>query len=379
MSDLSYRKDKAFRWPYLEQFQAWRRKHQGKVVYSFDQASNTGYRIPSVIRMKNSRLLAFCERREGFHDHVKNDIVLRSSDDEGMTWNTLQVLAEEGDDSLNDPCAVVLDDGRVLLHYKRYPRGYHARKSTHTEMADAGYEGSRTCRSCQMESTDEGRTWTTPHEITRQIRRPEMVACGSPGISIQLQRGKHKGRIVFPLYQTLPLGDDQRTWKTCAVYSDDGGKTWVRGESIDEGGTSGVSNEAQLVELSDGSIMISARNQGGLQRKLAVSRDGGAHFESYRVAGELTTPTCMASVLLYEPDLLLHTIPYGTERADGRLFSSSDDGKSWQDILTIEPGEFAYSGLVNLDHGDVGCLYETRRDGRFEIHFKRIPKHLITP
>ena len=379
MSDLSYRKDNVFRWPYLDQFRTWRSKHEGKVVYSFDQASNTGYRIPSVIRTKNGRLLAFCERREGLHDHAKNDIVLRSSDDEGMTWNNLQVLEDEGDDSLNDPRAVALDDGRILLHYKRYPRGYHARKSAHTEMADAGYEGPRTCRSYQIESTDEGRTWTTPHEITRQIRRPEMMACGSSGIGIQLQSGKHKGRIVFPLYQTLPLGNDQRAWKTCAVYSDDGGKTWQRGENIDEGGTSGVSNEAQLVELSDGFIMISARNQGEQRRKLAVSRDGGAHFEPYRVADELTTPACMASVLRYESDLLLHTIPHSTKRADGRLFSSSDDGKTWQDILTIEPGEFAYSCLVNLDHGDVGCLYETRRDGRFEIHFKRISKHLITP
>ena len=379
MSDLSYRKDKAFRWPYLDQFQAWRTEHQGIPIYAFDQTSNTGYRIPSIIRTKNGRLLAFCERREGLHDHAKNDMVLRRSDDEGATWSDLHVLADEGNDSLNDPRAVALDDGRILLKYKRYPRGYHARKSAHTEMADTGYEGPRTCRSYQMESTDEGRTWTTPVEITRQIRRPEMVSCGSPGIGIQLQNGKHRGRIVFPLYQTLPLGDNKRTWKTCAVFSDDSGKTWQRGENIDEGGTMGISNEAQLVELSDGSIMISARNQEGNRRKLAVSRDGGAHFATYRLADELKTPACMASILRYESGLLLHTIPFGDKRADGRLFSSTDDGKTWQDILTIESGEFAYSCLVKLGDGDIGCLYETRREGRFEIHFKRIPKHLIAP
>ncbi len=377
MGNLSYRKDSGFRWPYLDLFQAWRKKYEGKPVYSFDQKSNEGFRIPSIIRSNNRRLLAFCERREGLHDHAKNDIVLRTSDDEGMTWNNLQILADEGDDSLNDPRAVVLEDGRILLHYKRYPRGYHARKSAHTEMADAGYEGPRTCRSYQMESSDEGRTWTEPHEITRQIRRPGMVSCGGPGIGIQLQHGEHRGRIVFPLYQTLPLGNNKRNWKTCAIYSDDGGLTWQRGENIDEGATSGVSNEAQLAELPDGSILISARNQGGEYRKVAFSRDGGAHFEPYRLADELKTPACMASVLHYGPGLLLQTIPYGTERADGRLFVSADDGKSWQDILTIEPGEFAYSCLVKLGDGDVGCLYETRREGRFEIHFKRFPKRLV--
>ena len=52
MGNLSYRKDRGFRWPYLDQFQAWRKKYEGKPVYSFDQKSNEGFRIPSIIRRK---------------------------------------------------------------------------------------------------------------------------------------------------------------------------------------------------------------------------------------------------------------------------------------------------------------------------------------
>ena len=68
---------------------------------------------------------------------------------------------------------------------------------------------------------------------------------------------------------------------------------------------------------------------------------------------------CVASILGYGTGLLLNTIPCGSNRADVRLFRSSDDGKTWQDALTIELCEFAYGCFVELDDGDVGCLYET--------------------
>ena len=69
---------------------------------------------------RKGTVLAFAERRTGLHDHAKNDIVLRRSADGGRTWGDLIVVAEEGDDSLNDPCVVVLDSGRVLHSLKRF-------------------------------------------------------------------------------------------------------------------------------------------------------------------------------------------------------------------------------------------------------------------
>ncbi|MEM7393469.1 MAG: sialidase family protein, partial [Verrucomicrobiota bacterium] len=77
-------------------------------VYARESSTSFAYRIPALVATKEGRILAFAERRTGLADHAKNDIVLRTSDDGGATWNLLQVLAEEGGDSLNDPCAVVL-------------------------------------------------------------------------------------------------------------------------------------------------------------------------------------------------------------------------------------------------------------------------------
>ena len=104
-----------------------------------DGANSTyGYRIPALTVTKKGTVLALAERRTGLHDHAKNDIVLRRSTDGGRTWGDLIVVSEEGDDSLNDPCAIVLDSGRVLVRYKRYPEGVHARNSKHTVIAEGG-------------------------------------------------------------------------------------------------------------------------------------------------------------------------------------------------------------------------------------------------
>ena len=37
---------------------------------------------------------------------------------------------------------------------------------------------------------------------------------------------------------------------------------------------------------------------------------------------------------------------------------SYDSGQSWPDSVTLHPGPAAYSDLVALTNGDIGCLFE---------------------
>lgn len=353
------------------------------LVFARDEVEGRGYRIPAVVRTKKGRLLAFCEQRVGLHDHARNDIVMKVSDDDGKTWGKLQVLADDGGDSLNDPRAVVLGDGRILLLYERYPEGYHTIKSGHTEMAELGYGGPHNVRSYITQSDDEGRTWSKRREITREIRGQDVISVGSPGIGIQLTRGAHKGRVIFACYETIPSGGDKRIWCTRAMFSDDGGDSWNLGARIDEAGLGGFGNEAQVAELGDGSLLFSARNQGGTIRKHAVSKDGGATWSPYRLAGDLVTPACMASVIRYSwpgdggSGLLLHSLPSGKGRSNGMIFSSADDGASWAPVARVQPQGFAYSCLVPLEDGAVGCLYEGA--GYKEIRFAVLPAKVFAP
>ena len=69
------------------------------------EAGVDGYshiRIPSLLTLEDGSLLAFAEGRAG-GDHAKNDIILKRSTDRGITWGSIQILDDQGGDSLNDP------------------------------------------------------------------------------------------------------------------------------------------------------------------------------------------------------------------------------------------------------------------------------------
>ncbi|MCK4748229.1 MAG: exo-alpha-sialidase, partial [Bacteroidales bacterium] len=154
-----------------------------------------GYRIPALVTTSKGTVFAFAEKRVGLHDHAQNDIVLRRSLDNGVSWQHEQIIAEDGKNSLNDPCAVVLESGRILLMYQRFPYGFHARNAGWIKMADTGYEGPRTTKSFLVYSDDDGENWSEPREITQMVRQEDRVSVGSPGRGIQLKSPEHNGRV----------------------------------------------------------------------------------------------------------------------------------------------------------------------------------------
>ena len=346
--------------------------------------SQYGFRIPALAVSKKGTLLAFCERRVGLNDHAENDIVSRRSLDGGKTWNSMRVVAEEGGHSLNDPCIVVLESGRVLLRYTRFPKGVHANNSKHTVIAEPGYGGPKNVRIYLTHSDDDGGTWSQPRAVTRAMRREEAISLGSPGVGLLLSRGPHRGRILFPNYEVYHLGGGKRKSANSVSYSDDGGESWKLTATIAEAASNGFGDEAQLVELSNGGVLLTARDEpGGSCRKLSVSRDGGETWSAHRLATDLMTPPCMSSVHRYswpnenQPGVLLHSLPHTKDRREnGTILISRDEGASWKPARVIVPGSFAYSCLARLPHGDVGCLYET--DKYHRIVFARIALGRLT-
>ena len=149
-------------------------------LFSFDKegadGESYGYRIPSLITTNNGTVLAFAERRVGLHDHAQNDIVVRRSEDNGKTWGEIQVIADHGKKSLNDPLAVVLETGRILLMFQEFPYGIHARNSGWIQMADNGYDGPRNTKSYITFSDDDGKSWAEPKEITKLATVPIFTA-----------------------------------------------------------------------------------------------------------------------------------------------------------------------------------------------------------
>jgi len=323
-------------------------------------------RIPAIVQSKGGTLLAFAEGRVLDSDHGENDILLRRSNDDGATWSDTQVVAESGKDSLNDPCALALrDPDRIFLVYHRYPQGYHGRAMEHTKRAEPGYDGPANGQSFLTISDDAGATWSVPRDITRELREPDVIAVGSPGNFIQIQQGPRAGRIVLPLYENMPLGEGDKLHNLRSAFSDDLGETWTLGARISYENITGWGTEAQIAECAEGGLLMSARLQdGGAERILSESHDGGQTWSPAHLESALQTPPCMSSIVSRvnsggEGATLFHTLPNTTdERKNGTLFRSTDCGKTWKHDQVIYPGGFAYSALVILNDGRLGCLYE---------------------
>ena len=336
-------------------------------------------RIPSVVVAKPGTVLAFAEGRAAAADQAHNKIILKRSTDGGKTWGALQIIASDGANSLNNPTSVVeQNSGRVWLMYQRIPGQLkEGSKATAT-----GYEGTNVYRNFLVWSDDDGVTWSQPVDVTRSTKRPTVATtiASGPGIGIQLTRGPHAGRLIFP-FNEGPFWQ----WNNFAVFSDDRGVTWQCGENVPgasltdaKGKTRSQVNEVQMVELADGSVRLNSRQFAGTKvRKTAVSRDGGATWSPVEDVPELHDPSCMASIFRLTfpaagaPSRILYSGPDSLKRNNGTIHISYDEGKTWPVKKVLFPGSFAYSVLTQLPGGDIGCLFET--DNADRIAFARFP------
>jgi sialidase-1 len=303
------------------------------------------YRIPSLIVSPKGTLLAFCEgRKNGRDDAGDIDLLLRRSPDGGKTWQPAQVVWDDGDNTCGNPCPVVdRDTGTVWLLLT-----HNLGADTEAQIVNATSRGTRTV--WVTKSSDDGATWARPVEITRDVKSPDWTwyATG-PGVGIQLKAG----RLVIPC-DNMVAGSKAR--QSHVIYSDDHGATWKRG------GVAGPDcNECQVVERTDGSLMLNMRSYRKTHRRLvAVSQDGGLTWSDPAEDPALVEPVCQASLLRYPGDgaRLLFANPASTKRERMTVRLSPDDGKTWPAARLLHDGPSAYSCLAVLPDGDVACLYE---------------------
>lgn len=348
-------------------------------VFMARQDGYKSIRIPSVVVTKLGVVLAFAEGRAADADQAGNSIILKRSRDAGRTWLPLQLIADDGANSLNNPTAVVeQESGRVFLMYQRIPAHMKERDQT----VEPGYEGTNVYLNFITWSDDEGVTWSQPLDMTRTTKRPTRATtiASGPGIGIQLTRGPHRGRLIIPFNE-----GPYHQWNNYAVFSDDRGKTWNHGQNVPGAfvadaklGQRSQINEVQMVELSDGSVRLNSRQFAGAKvRKASVSRDGGETWSPVEDVPALRDPSCNASILRYSFDdvvgrgRILYSGPDSTQRKKGTIHLSLDDGATWPVKRVLWPGGFAYSVLTRLPDGTVGCLFEP--DDAKRILFARFP------
>ncbi len=327
------------------------------------------YRIPALIATQEGSLLAICEGRMfSGADHGNIDLMVRRSADGGETWSDQQVIYEEGGEekiTIGNPCPVVdQETGRVWLSFCRDNDDVFI---THSD--------------------DDGRTWAEPRMITDAIKKEDWgwYATG-PGVGIQKQRDPHKGRLIIPCDHREKV-DGQWVKMSHVFYSDDGGKTWELGESVAK-----HTDECQVVELSNGDVMINMRNywqrEGGIEsrggmRAVAISKDGGETWGELTFDDQLIEPVCQASITRYSwPEegrsRILFSNPASTSnRHKMTVRLSYDEGKTWPVARQVYEGSSAYSCLEVLPNGQIYCLYE--RDGYGKISLAAFNLEWLAP
>lgn len=353
-----------------------------KDLYCSGSGGYHTYRIPALVVTGKGALLAFCEgRKNSASDNSDIDMLVRRSEDEGHTWSLPHVVWDDGENTCGNPCAVVDQNTGVIWLLMTW------RRKSDDSALNQILKDRDSHRVFVTYSENDGCTWAEPRDITEQVKKTSWTwyATG-PGVGIQMRVGSYKGRLLIPC--NFIDGGKEGLFNSHVIYSDDRGKSWQLGGCT----TSDFTNECQVVELSDGRLMLNMRNDSKLhpnQRAVSLSGDGGMSWSEVEYDPALIEPICQASLIRYASSdarphrhLLFFSNPATKTEDDRRNLTvrlSLDEGKTWPISQTLHTGPSAYSCLAALPDGSVGCLYEGGNENRYEkIIFSRFSLRWLT-
>lgn len=363
-----------------------------------DGTDYVSFRIPSITATADGTIVAFAEARAFLKDQAENDIVAKISTDGGKSWGELIVVAAEGQSSLNNPMVTyIAEKDRILLIYQSFP----PKANEGTVRA-----GDNAVRAFLKYSDDQGRTWSEAREITSQVKPNDAGSyCSGPGVGIRITSGKYKGRIVLPFNV-----NGSPVWYNYLVYSDDLGDTW----HIASGHSAYGTNESQVVQISDTSLLVNARthrnigdtsilqpkgwspwNFAALTRNRAnihvgFTSDSTTAWSMPQIMDNQPDPMCQGSIirvgglgmggrstlLLSNPASSYTFIEERTYRAtppmrvNGTVKVSYDEGATWAHAKRVYGDrltEYQYSVLVDLGAGKVGLIFEANTNVKFAV------------
>ena len=130
--------------------------------------------------------------------------------------------------------------------------------------------------------TQDGIDWGEPSilNVKRKDDQPFTGICPGRGLVVPLQGGGE--RIMFQIYESKQGGNESAS----AIWSDDAGATWQRGERSNKFNGSGKSSESQTVRLPGGGVRMYSRNSAGAI-SYADSFDNGQTWSAYTLDTEL--------------------------------------------------------------------------------------------
>lgn len=251
-------------------------------------------------------------------------------------------------------------------------------------------------------SDDDGVTWSTPRDITPQVRLSWMRFYGvGPGVAIALHTGPKKGRLVIPTYSTNHPTILDGSQSSRVIYSDDHGETWHSGEAVNDGrvledgevihsstmdNSPAQNTEAVAVQLNSGDIKLFMRNLSG-KVQMATSKDGGETWgekvEQFDDVNDVYVQMSAIQTVQDGEEYVILTNADGPKRFNGyaRLAKvGENDELTWIKSKLLQEGKFAYNALQQIGEKEFGVLYEHAKDphNEYQILFKAFNWDFLT-
>jgi sialidase-1 len=340
------------------------------------------YRIPGLAATNMGTLISVYDIRYNNDRDLQEDIDvgMSRSTNGGESWEPMKVIMDMGEygglsDSRNgigDPSVLVDRNTNTIWVAALWVHGNYS-GIQNNRFPQQGLDPKPDGHGSQIilvKSEDDGITWSKPINITRQTKSPEWDRfLQGPGCGITLK----DGTLVFPA-QFLDPSRNKASSSTI-IYSIDHGLTWhTAASSVNNGG------EAQVAELSDGSIMMNMRSN-QKARLVSVSRDLGSTWEVHPSSGtSLQEPGCQASLISANvflngknrKILFFSNTDNPGQRSQMTIKTSLDDGLTWPAEYQLKINEstgYGYSCMTMVDDKTLGIVYEGIR----ELFFQKIP------
>ena len=329
-----------------------------KLLFAPGDYGSKFWRIPAIRQLSDGTLLVVNDRRNLTENDLPSeiDVVSRFSTDNGKTWSEPVTIARNQGrmHGYGDPGLLELEDGTVVC---TFAGGSNFFNST----LDAPQ------RSFVAYSRDHGRTWEEPRDITWTVwgPKPDNPSCRryhsnffSSGNGLVLRHGPHKGRALV----AGVLAMERNVLCNHAVYTDDCGASWHVSD-LAYGSPEDPGDEAKMVELADGRILMSVRRKG--ERAWACSEDGGQTWSRRGLWPDLTANACNGDLIRYNDTILMHTLPHSPalRRENVSVFLSFDEGRTWPESKVISNKDAMYSSLTVLPDGTLGAYIEENING----------------
>jgi len=328
---------------------------------------SAAFRIPGLVTTNKGTLLGVYDVRYNSSVDLQEyvDVGLSRSTDGGKTWEKMRLPLSFGEygglpkaqNGVGDPSILVDTKTNTVWIVAAWTHGMGNQRAWWS--SHPGMDMNHTAQLMMVKSTDDGKTWSEPINITEQVKDSSWYfLLQGPGRGITMS----DGTLVFP----TQFIDSTRIPNAGIMYSKDQGKTWKMHNMARTNTT-----EAQVVEIEPGVLMLNMRDNRGGSRAVSITKDLGKSWTEHASSRKaLNEPVCMASLLnvkaldnVLNKDILLFSNPNTVKGRDHITIKASlDKGLTWlpehQLLLDEDPG-WGYSCLTMIDKETIGILYES--------------------